>query len=42
MPVVQLTEIFRQSLQSLIVCNAHRIVHGEMPELNRRDSDYFF
>ncbi len=41
-PVVQLTEIFRQSLQSLIVTNAHRIVHGAMPEITRTDSDFFF
>ena len=41
-PVVQLTEIFRQSMQSLIVTNAHRIVHGEMPEIGRVDNDFFF
>ncbi len=41
-PVVQLTEIFRQSMQSLIVTNAHKIVHGEMPEIQRTDSDFFF
>ena len=41
-PVVQLTEIFRQSMQSLIVTNAHRIVHGEMPDISRTDSDFFF
>lgn len=41
-PVVQLTEIFRQSMKSLIVTNAHRIVHGEMPEISRTDSDFFF
>ncbi len=41
-PVVQLTEIFRQSMQSLIVTNAHKIVHGEMPEITRKDSDFFF
>ncbi|MBR0132185.1 MAG: Flp pilus assembly complex ATPase component TadA, partial [Lachnospiraceae bacterium] len=41
-PVVQLKEIFRQSMQSLIVTNAHMIVTGEMPELNRRDGDFFF
>ena len=41
-PVVQLKEIFRQSMQSLIVTNAHRIVHGEMPEIARRDGDFFF
>lgn len=41
-PVVQLTEIFRQSMQSLIVTNAHKIVHGEMPEIRRTDGDFFF
>lgn len=41
-PVVQLTEIFRQSMKSLIVTNAHKIVHGEMPEIRRTDSDFFF
>ncbi|MBQ5398068.1 MAG: ATP-dependent RecD-like DNA helicase [Ruminococcus sp.] len=41
-PVVELNEIFRQSLQSLIVTNAHRIVRGDMPELSVRDKDFFF
>ncbi len=41
-PVVELTEIFRQSMQSLIVTNAHRIVQGTMPEVTRTDSDFFF
>ncbi len=41
-PTVQLTEIFRQSMQSLIITNAHRIVHGEMPEIRRTDGDFFF
>jgi exodeoxyribonuclease V alpha subunit len=41
-PVVQLNEIFRQSMRSLIVQNAHRIVKGEMPELSVHDSDFFF
>lgn len=41
-PVVALTEIFRQSMQSLIVTNAHKIVHGEMPEIRRTDNDFFF
>lgn len=41
-PVVQLNRIFRQSEQSLIVTNAHHIVNGELPELKRRDSDFFF
>ena len=29
-------------MQSLIVTNAHKIVHGEMPEITRKDSDFFF
>ncbi len=41
-PVVQLTEIFRQSMKSLIITNAHKIVNGEMPELRVRDKDFFF
>lgn len=41
-PVVQLTEIFRQSLQSLIVTNAHKIVKGDFPEITRTDNDFFF
>ena len=32
-PVVRLTEIFRQAAESLIVVNAHRIHDGDMPEL---------
>lgn len=42
LPTVQLQEVFRQSLKSLIVSNAHRIVRGEMPELNVRTQDFFF
>lgn len=41
-PVVELKEIFRQSMQSLIVTNAHKIVNGEMPTLNAVDNDFFF
>lgn len=41
-PTIQLKEIFRQSMESLIVTNAHRIVEGEMPVLNVRDNDFFF
>ena len=41
-PVVQLNEIFRQSMQSLIVTSAHRIVAGQMPELTNHSSDFFF
>lgn len=42
LPVVQLNEIFRQSMKSLIVTNAHRIVHGEMPQLQIKTNDFFF
>ncbi|MDD2649160.1 MAG: ATP-dependent RecD-like DNA helicase [Eubacteriales bacterium] len=41
-PSVRLTEIFRQDENSMIVLNAHRINSGEMPELNRPHSDFFF
>ncbi|WP_283606360.1 SF1B family DNA helicase RecD2 [Faecalispora anaeroviscerum] len=41
-PVVQLQEVFRQSMNSLIVRNAHRVVAGEMPELHDRTGDFFF
>lgn len=37
-----LEQIFRQSQQSLIVTNAHRIVNGKMPILDRKDTDFFF
>ncbi|MBR3766819.1 MAG: ATP-dependent RecD-like DNA helicase [Clostridia bacterium] len=42
LPVVCLTEIFRQAQKSLIVMNAHRIMSGEMPTLGVSDSDFFF
>lgn len=42
LPVVALTQVFRQSLQSLIVSNAHKIVKGEHPELKKVDKDFFF
>lgn len=41
-PSVELTEIFRQAAQSLIVMNAHSIIHGELPELQDKSSDFFF
>lgn len=41
LPVVCLTEVFRQAMDSLIVTNAHRIVGGEMPVLDRKDGDFF-
>lgn len=42
LPVVVLDEIFRQAAQSLIITNAHKIVKGELPDLSRRDGDFFF
>ena len=41
-PSVRLTDIFRQSGESLIVVNAHRINHGGAPILNQKGSDFFF
>jgi exodeoxyribonuclease V alpha subunit len=40
-PVVKLTEIFRQAAQSNIVMNAHRINKGEYPVIVNRDTDFF-
>ena len=40
-PVIHLTEIFRQAQESHIVVNAHRINQGEMPLLNTREKDFF-
>ena len=42
LPMVRLTEIFRQAQQSLIVMNAHRVNAGQMPELKTVTSDFFF
>lgn len=39
---VALTEIFRQSKESLIVTNAHKINNGEAPNLTATNSDFFF
>lgn len=41
-PVVELKEVFRQAMESLIVENAHRIVKGDAPILNVSDKDFFF
>ena len=44
-PVVELTEIFRQSAESAIICNAHMINRGEVPRLEsnpNRLSDFYF
>lgn len=39
---IRLKEIFRQSKESLIITNAHRINNGEYPILNITDNDFFF
>jgi exodeoxyribonuclease V alpha subunit len=43
-PVVRLTEIFRQAAQSRIITSAHRINQGSIPDLTRPDgdSDFYF
>lgn len=41
-PMIRLTEIFRQARESLIVMNAHRVNHGEMPMLDEKKRDFFF
>lgn len=42
-PVIRLTEVFRQAAESQIIVNAHRINRGLMPELRQQDgSDFFF
>jgi exodeoxyribonuclease V alpha subunit len=42
-PVVRLTEVFRQEAESRIIVNAHRINHGLMPDLAPAESgDFYF
>ena len=42
-PVAELREVHRQARASLIVANAHRINHGEMPDTaNGAEGDFFF
>lgn len=40
--VVNLTQIFRQSDDSSIITNAHKINMGEMINLNEKSSDFFY
>jgi len=44
LPVVRLTEVFRQAAASRIIINAHRINQGSMPDLSApaSDSDFYF
>ena len=43
-PVVRLTEVFRQAARSRIVTSAHGINRGAIPDLSRPDgdSDFYF
>ena len=43
-PVVRLTEVFRQAAQSQIIVNAHRINDGVIPDLRKpeAESDFYF
>src|SRR5215467_11660788 len=43
-PVVRLTEVFRQAAQSRIITSAHRINQGSMPDLSPpgTESDFYF
>ena len=41
LPVVCLSQVFRQALESRIITNAHRIVKGEMPDLKNNSKDFF-
>ena len=42
-PVVELVEVFRQAAESDIICNAHRINSGELPQVKRagQKTDFF-
>lgn len=43
-PVVRLTEVFRQAASSRIITNAHRINEGQMPDWGTKgkESDFYF
>lgn len=43
-PIVRLTEVFRQAAQSQIITNAHKINQGIIPDLSKPsvDSDFYF
>ncbi len=42
LPVVRLTEIFRQAATSQIITNAHRINSGQLPPISEGASDFYF
>lgn len=41
-PVVRLTEIFRQAQESAIIRNAHVVNEGGFPQLDNKNRDFFF
>ncbi len=41
-PAIRLSKVFRQAEQSMIITNAHRIIHGEAPDFSNKGSDCFF
>ncbi|WP_130871022.1 SF1B family DNA helicase RecD2 [Intestinimonas massiliensis (ex Afouda et al. 2020)] len=41
-PMVRLTEIFRQAAESAIIRNAHGVNRGELPDLKDNKHDFFF
>ena len=44
-PVVELNEVFRQAAESDIICNAHLINSGQLPELKQKSgakTDFYF
>ena len=41
-PTVELTEVFRQSIKSDIIKNAHKILNGETIQFNNTQTDFFF
>lgn len=41
-PMVRLTEIFRQAAESAIIRNAHAVNQGRVPELKNNQKDFFF
>ena len=41
-PVVELTQIYRQDSKSYIITNAHLINQGKMPVLDNSSNDFFF
>lgn len=42
LPLVRLTQIYRQDEKSLIITNSHRINEGEMPIIDNTSRDFYF